>query len=143
MAYPKRAVTARQREVIEANTMDEAARILGISKSTVSSICRAEGIKCVSNAGRGGLPRGQLCDEVRSLWNKDYSVAYICDNYDLKASAVCGMLGIETLSGISLYLGKTVLERVEDLADDEGMSVDWTVARLMEDHPLVASADVF
>ena len=142
MAYPKRAVTTRQREVIEANTMDEAARILGISKSTVSSICRAEGIRCVSNAGRGGLPRGQLCDEVRGMWAADCSVAYICDHYDLKASAVCGMLGIETLSGISLYLGKTVLERVEDVADDESMSVDWTVAKLMEYHPLVASDGV-
>jgi hypothetical protein len=140
MAYPKRVVTDRQREVIRANTQQQAAKILGISKSTVQAICKAEGIKSGRGIGRGGLARGQLCDDVRSMWAADYSVAYICNHYDLRASAVCGMLDIVTLSGISLYLGKTVLERVEELADDEGMSVDWTVARLMEDHPLVADA---
>lgn len=86
------------------------------------------------------MARGQLCDEVRSLWDADHSVAYICNQYDLRASAVCGMLDIVTLSGISLYLGKTVLERVEELADEEGVSVDWVVAVLLADHPLVASA---
>lgn len=143
MAYPKRVVTDHQREVIRANTQQDAAKILGISKSTVQAICKAEGIKSGRGIGRCGLARGQLCDEVRSLWDADYSVAYICNHYDLRASAVCGMLGILTLSGISLYLKKTVLETVEELADDEGISVDWMVARLMDQHLTLASADVF
>lgn len=141
MAYPKRVVTDYQREVIRSNTQQDAAKILKVSKSTVQAICKAEGIKSGRGVGRGGLARGQLCDEVRSLWNADYSVAYICDHYDLKASAVCGMLGIVTLSGISLYLKKTVLETVEDMADDEGVSVDWMVARLLAAHPLMADHD--
>lgn len=141
MAYPKRAVTTHQREVIEANTMSDAARILGISKSTVSSICRSEGIKCVSNVGRGGLPRGQLVDDVRSMWNADRPVAYICDHHDLRASWVCGMLGIETLSGISLYLAPSVLDEVTAMADAEGVQVDWLVSRLLAAHPLMADHD--
>lgn len=142
MAYPKRVVTDYQREVIRSNTQQQAARILKVSKSTVQAICKAEGIKSGRGVGRGGLARGQLCDEVRGLWDADYSVAYICDHYDLRASAVCGMIGIVTLSGISLYLKKTVLETVEEMADDEGMSVDWTVARLLDQHLTLASAGV-
>ena len=140
MAYPKRVVTEHQRAVIRANTQEQAAKILGISRSTVQVICKTEGIRSGRNVGRGGLLRGQLADDVRSLWKADCSIAHICDHYDLRASAVCGMLGIVTISGISLYLGKTVLERVERLAEDEGVSVDWLVARLLEGHPLVADA---
>ena len=140
MAHPKRVVTAHQRQVITSSTQDEAARALGISKSTVQAICRDEGIRCVRKLGRGNLARGQLCEDVRSLWKADYSVAYICSHYDLKASAVCGMLGIETLIGLSLYLTPSVLERVEELADGVGISADWMVAVLLADHPMVASA---
>lgn len=141
MAYPRRVVTQHQRDVITAHTHDEAARILGISKSTVSAICRSEGIHFAQKIGRGGMRRGQLADDVRGLWNADYSVAHLCDRYDLRASAVCAMLGIETLSGISLYLGKSTLRRLADIAHDEALGIDWMAARMIAGHPMMVDGD--
>ena len=131
MAYPRRQVTDEMRRVIRSNTNDSAARLLGVSKSTVSAICQAEGIRCQPERNADGTPRGSKRAEVKRMWDAGASIADICLEADTRVSIVCAMIGIETQSGIALYLSREACERL-DAVTPAGVGRDEYVAEIIE-----------
>lgn len=131
MAYPRRQVTDEMRRVIQSNTNDSAARLLGVSKSTVSAICQAEGISCQPERNADGTPRGSKRAEMRHMWAAGASVAEICAEVDMRVSGVCIALGIPLATGIALYLSREACERL-DAVTPAGVGRDEYVAEIIE-----------
>jgi hypothetical protein len=113
MAYPKRAVTDEMRKVIVENSNANAAKILRVSKSTISSICRDEGIRPKTTFNADGTPRGWRRAEICRMWKEGASIADICEEYDLRVSTVCAVLAIPTLTGIALFMSETDIKRLD------------------------------
>jgi hypothetical protein len=130
MAYPRRQITDEMRRVITENTNRDAAKILGVCNSTISAICRAEGIKSRPTINADGTPRGATRAEICSMWTQGATVAEICAEYDMRASVACAVLCIPTLSGIALYLSEDTCKRLDRMTP-AGVGRDEYVAEII------------
>lgn len=130
----KRVPTQHQIDTIKANKPKDAAKILGISVSTVYDICRDSKIDPIWVRKSASLRNwGTTYREINDLWDAgDVTINALCEKYDLRPSDVCQKLGIRSPMGAAKYLTKREFTWLEHSCP-EGMGISEYIASFVRD----------
>jgi len=130
----RRQPTQHQIDTIRANTVKDAAKLLGISPSTIYDICRDSKIEPIWVRKSASLQNwGTVYREINDLWSAgDVSIYALCEKYALRPSDVCGKLGLRSPMGAAKYLTKHEFTWLEHSCP-EGMGVNEYIASFVRD----------
>ena len=130
----RRQPTQHQIDTIKANTPKDAAKLLGVSPSTIYDICRDSKIEPIWVRKSASLQNwGTVYREINDLWSAgDVSIHALCEKYSLRPSDVCGKLGIRSPMGAAKYLTKREVAWLEHSCP-KGMGVNEYIASFIRD----------
>lgn len=132
MPQIKRGITPHEREVITTNTAEDACRILGISRATVTKICKRHGITFIrlkappTEAGR------MRRKNIQQSYKEGLSVKAIAFLYNVHPWDVRRILRLRYEGEVLKYLNADTLSWLEHQCPD-GMSLNEFAAVLVRD----------
>jgi hypothetical protein len=134
MSAERRQPTQHQIDTIRANTAKDAAKLLGISVSTVYDICHDSNIDPVwVRKGASKRNWGTQFREIRDRWAVgDITMQAMCELYKLRPSDIAQRLTIRSPIGAAKYLTKPELDWVS-FTCPAGMSVNEYIASFIRD----------
>ena len=130
----RRQPTQHQIDTIRANTVKDAAKLLGISPSTIYDICRDSNIEPVWVRKSASLQNwGTVYREINDLWDAgDVTIHALCEQYKLRPSDVCQKIGIRSPMGAAKYLTKREVAWLEHSCP-AGVGINEYIASFVRD----------
>lgn len=134
MRSTKRVPTQHQLDTIQANTPKDAAKILGISVSTVYDICHDSNIDPIwVRKGASKRNWGTQFREIRDRWDVgDITMQAMCEMYKMRPSDISQRLGIRSPIGAAKYLTKLEMNWLTDSCP-EGIGINEYIAAFIKD----------
>jgi IS30 family transposase len=128
----RRILTQAERELIQANTADDAAKLLKTHRSTIAKLCKREGIsfKRIYNAGDNEM-RG-INKKIRQARKDGLSVKAIMDLTGVTAAKVRQLLNMPNKGKVFTYLDEATTEWLEAQCP-EGMGLQEFIAVIVTD----------
>jgi transposase len=132
MSNPKRILSQQDRDIIQANTADEAARILGTHRSTIAKWCKREGITFKRIYNTETREMWVANKQIRQAHKEGLSVKSIMKRVGVPAAKVRQLLRLPNKGEIFQHLNAETTEWLEAECP-EGMGLHEFIAVLVTD----------
>lgn len=118
----KRKTTQYELDVIQANTLTRGAEILGVSVTTIHSICRANNITFIRQRAQYNSLLWGMKNEMKADMKAGMSIAKSAEKHNVTPSTLRSILGIKTHGLVFKFLPNHVAEWL-DMECPDGMTV--------------------
>lgn len=128
----RRILTQEERELIQANTAEDAARLLKTHRATIAKLCKREGISFKRIYNTGNSEMRIINNKIRQGRKDGLSVKAIMDLTGVTAAKVRQLLHMPNKGKIFTYLDEATTEWLESQCP-EGMGLQEFIAVIVTD----------
>jgi IS30 family transposase len=113
MPQPKRKLTQQDFDIIQANTAQEAAKLLGVHRATIAKWCKREGIKYKPIYKAASREEKETHAKIRKAYKQGLSFKSIVLQFDVPFSKVRHVLKLKYHGKVFEFLSPEVTQWVE------------------------------
>ena len=110
MAQPKRILTQQDLDIIQANTAQEAAKLLGVHRVTIAKWCKREGVSYKPIYKVASKEEKVTHAKIRKAYKQGLSVKHIGLQFDVPVHKVRGVLNLKYYGNVFDFLSPEVVD---------------------------------